>query len=486
MLEAFNTRYKTTGITYKGENETKATTKLGSLVDINFLPIIGLGGEINWGVQPYDAGTNGGIVGTVTYDTTRNELDPADAVTESYQPGIPGVPVSLWVPKPCTATTAEDIANSCRQGHEIVPLKVADTTDPGTMVDNPAADRGALVKGAQVQESYTSEKWQPPRGCTARQYNGQPLTDQQALPEFGAAANRMCVEAPMMGVAIGPSDTTDPSSAGQTVNGNYGFATSKPSTSGRRPTPCTTPTALDLYAPLPDGQEQDLRAQDYIVSVDIPNDPVDGKPMYQVTKEEDVNVFDGDGYLPQENYPPATPAIANDPAGPPNKTPLPPQQPPSQQAGIISACAGAAAHGATSPTERSSPAAAAPSRATTARCAATSWSPCARARRRRPTSTCSPPVPIPTHFWGLTLNDLGPDAATSAASTTARRRACPTCRWASTTGPAGSSTPTHTDFNGLYEALEPSTSTVQLPACRPVRARTCTASSGNDPGQPGH
>ena len=99
MLEAFNTRYKTTGITYKGENETKATTKLGSLVDINFLPIIGLGGEIDWGVQPYDAGTNGGIVGTVTYDTTRNELDPADAVTESYQPGIPGVPVSLWVPQ---------------------------------------------------------------------------------------------------------------------------------------------------------------------------------------------------------------------------------------------------------------------------------------------------------------------------------------------------------------------------------------------------
>ena len=57
----------------QGENETKATTKLGSLVDIDFLPIIGLGGEIDWGVQPYDPGTNGGIVGTVTYDTTRNE-----------------------------------------------------------------------------------------------------------------------------------------------------------------------------------------------------------------------------------------------------------------------------------------------------------------------------------------------------------------------------------------------------------------------------
>ena len=53
------------------------------------------------------------------------------------------------------------------------------------MVDNPDADRGAMVKGPEVQDSYTSEEWAPPRGCTARQYNGQPLTDQQALPEFG-------------------------------------------------------------------------------------------------------------------------------------------------------------------------------------------------------------------------------------------------------------------------------------------------------------
>ena len=189
VLEAFNTRYKTTGITYKGENETKATTQLGSLVDINFLPIIGLGGEIDWGVQPYDPGTNGGIVGTVTYDTTRNELDPADAATEPYQPGIPDVPVRLFVPKACTAAPA-DVANECRQGYEIVPLQVPDPADPTKLVDNPAPDRARSSRVREVQDAYTSEEWQPPRGCTAREYNGQPLTDQQALPEFGTAANR--------------------------------------------------------------------------------------------------------------------------------------------------------------------------------------------------------------------------------------------------------------------------------------------------------
>ena len=43
VLEAFDTRYQTTGITYKGENENNWTTKPGSLVDVNFLPIIGQG-----------------------------------------------------------------------------------------------------------------------------------------------------------------------------------------------------------------------------------------------------------------------------------------------------------------------------------------------------------------------------------------------------------------------------------------------------------
>ena len=93
-------------------------------------------------------------------------------------------------------------------------------------------------------------------------------------------------------------------------------------------------------------------------------------------------------------------------------------------------------------------------------------------------------MPLPTHFWGLTINDLGL-TLTSAAPTTARPRACRTCRSASTTGPAGSSTPSHTDFNGFYEALEPSTATYNCP----VPAGPCPNMYrfiGNDPGQPGH
>ncbi|HUX71693.1 MAG TPA: IPT/TIG domain-containing protein, partial [Cellulomonadaceae bacterium] len=490
VLEAFNTRYKTTGITYQGDNDPTPTTKLGSLVDMDFLPIIGLGGTIDWGVQPYAGADNGGIVGTVSYDTTRNELDPADAVSESYQPGIPGVPVHLYASVPCTATTDAAKANECRQGKAIVPLQVPDPAfvqpDPAApvpvpLIDNPDPHRGALVKGPELQEAYTSETWQPPRGCTARQYNGSPLLDQQALPPFGTAANALCVEAPMMGVAMGPSDTTDPTSAGQTVNGNYGFATSK---LNQWPATDTVhnPDGLALYAPLPAGQEQLLRPQDYIVSVEIPNDPVDGKPMYKVTREEDVNIFDGDTYLPQENYPPATPAAADAPAGPPAGTPTAPSQPPSQQAGIISACAGdlhkvtvtnaAFLAGGGSPFEGQD------------RPLCTDKLVTVRAgQATAPNFTLFTDVPIPTHFWGLTLNDLG--------LTLDKRNV----NYGEAQGlpyvPVGLYDwsgrlvdTTHTDFNGLYEALEPSTGTYNCP----VPAGPCPNMYrfvGNDPGQPG-
>ncbi|TDU83304.1 SdrD B-like protein [Kribbella voronezhensis] len=471
VLEAFNTRYKTTGITYKGANETKATTQLGSLVDLNFLPIIGLSGQIDWGVQPYDPGTNGGIVGTVTYDVTRNELDPAMAATEPYQPGIPDVPVKLYVPLACTDTTPAEL---CRQGYQTEPKQVSDGN--GGMTDNPRY--GAFVKGPEVQDSYTSEKWQPPRGCTARQYNNTPLTDQQALPAFGTAANAMCVEAPMMGLAVGASDSQGGS---QTVNGNYGFATSKINLYPPTDT-VHNPDGLAMYAPLPAGTEQDLPARDYIVSVDIPNDPVDGKPMYQVTKEEDVNVFDGDTYLPQENYPPATPAAANDPAGPPDATPTPPTQPPSQQAGIVSPCAGPL-HTVDVTNENFNAGGGSPYQGYERPSCADKLVGLRANQATAPNFSLFTDVPIPTHFWGLTLNDLGLTLDKRSVNY-GEAQGLPFVPVGLYDWSGRLMDTVHTDFNGMYEGLEPSTGTYNCP----VPAGPCPNMYrfvGNDPGQPG-
>lgn len=480
ILEAFQTGFQTTGITYQGQNETTATTKLGSLVDLSFLPTIGLGARIDWGVQRYAPGTNGGIVGTVSYDTTRNELDPAQAATEGYSPGIPNVLVRLYASVPCDAATAAD-SNQCLKGKKIVPLSIPDPANPtAPMVTNPAADRGALVHGPELNRTL-SETYQPPRGCTARGYNGVPLTNQQALPEFGAIADRLCVESPMMGIAIAPSDTTDPTSAGQTVNGNYGFGTS---TLNLWPPSDTVhnPGGLALYAPLPPGVEQDLRAEDYIVSVDIPANPVGGGSMYKATREEDVNVFDGDTYLPQQNYPPATQAAA-DAAPPAGATPAdPPNQPPSQTGGGVSPCAGALhkvavtnqafIDGGGSPFQGQYRPSCADKLVTVRDTQATA-----------PNFNLFTDVPLPTYFWGLTLNDLG---------LTLDKRSV---NYGEAQGlpfvPVGLydsfgrlSYTTHTDFNGFYEALVPSTGTFNCP----VPAGPCPNMYrfvGNDPGQPG-
>jgi hypothetical protein len=269
VLEHFNTRYEGTGVTVQAYNEDQPTTYPGAGVDINVLPIIGIGGKVDWGVRPYQAGTNGGIAGTVTYDTTRNELDPADAVTEGYQPGIPGIPVHLYA-------VARD-----------------ENGDP--LVETSGPRKGAVVRGPQLADTYTSETWQPPKGCTARQYDGTPLTDQLALPTFGDPAVT-CMEAPMTGFQAAPSEVA-PDGFAQTVNGNYGFAAANhnlyaPDEEGN-PAP---DLQLPLYAPLHCAQDdtrmsdcpadtsydyadQPLRADDYLVGVDIPDDAY-GRPLY--------------------------------------------------------------------------------------------------------------------------------------------------------------------------------------------------------------
>jgi len=434
VLEAFDTRYQTTGITYRGENDPAPTTILGGLVDFNFLPIIGIGGSVNWGVQPYAKGDNGGIAGTVTYDTTRNELDPKDAVTESYQPGIPGLKMHLSAPVKCGTDPA--ITSCSTDGYEL-------------------ANDGSYVKGPELAPSYTTEGWNAPKGCTARLWNGTPLstTDQQALPEQGTAANKTCLEAPMAGVAMGAGNSSDPNSAFTSVNGNYGFS--------------------------------GMPAGDYIVSVEIPKNPKgpQASPLYKVTSEEDVNVFTGDDYVAQEDYAAATHGGGHV-ADPPNKSPLP-SQPPSQQAGIISSCVGATHPVHVDPSvnpdfvnvggspfegqDRPS----CQDKLVTVRVGQTA----------APNFNLFTPVPVPTHFWGLTLNDLGLSLDRTSANY-GEAQGIPYVPVGLYDAFGNLVDTTHTDYNGLYEALEPSTGTYNCP----LPAGPCPGMYrfvGNDPGGPG-
>ena len=110
-MEAYNDSFYTTGVTYQADNQPTPTTVKGAGVDVSVLSIIGLSGRMDWGVHAYDPTgangvdpRNGGIVGTVSYDTTRNELDPQYAAAEDWQPGVSDVPVELYAPVACGTT----------------------------------------------------------------------------------------------------------------------------------------------------------------------------------------------------------------------------------------------------------------------------------------------------------------------------------------------------------------------------------------------
>ncbi len=468
ILEAFNTRYKTTGITVKADNEPQATTYMGAAVDVNVLPIIGLSGRVDWGVQPYAGSETGGIAGTVTYDTTRNELDPKFAFTEDYQPGIPNMLMHLYYPVRDANGDLEHEAD----GSVKVVMDPADPTKP-----------------LEIASTYTSETWEQPTGCIARMQDGSPLTDQLALPPFpsdvlstGDNSQYQCVEAPMQGWQGVPSTKQGDDGFGQTVNGNYAFAATDYS-----------PDALSCLASLQGGDpavtdcpalgdRQDgafpMGADDWVVKAEVPKLP-DGTPMYQVTKEEDVNVFDGDVRMPQENYPLTSAdllAAGTAEAAPGDGGPV------SQQPGIWSDCAGANhtvhvsdpgfLNAGGSPYENQD-------------------RPLCDAKliSTRGNQTVAPnfnfftAVPLPTHFWGLTINDLGISHDKTQVGY-GEAEPLPNVPMGIYDWSGRLVDTVLTDHNGMYEATEPSTSSYNCP----LPAGPCPGMyyfKGNDPGQPG-
>jgi uncharacterized repeat protein (TIGR01451 family) len=284
--EAYADGFQTTGITYQADNQPNSTTVLGAGVDVNIHPVIGLTARFDWGVKAYDKGTNGGIVGTVSYDTTRNELNPAYAAIEDWQPSISDLTVNLYAPVACG-------------------------THPNTPCDADGqyelAQDGSFALG-QLLNQYITENWEQPSGCVARDLNGVPLKfgtmDQQVLPYDPADSNngfqdqtKPCIEAPMQGLQFGPmaeDQGTANAAFGATVDGNYGFGDGCYLADGVTPglfDPDTGDCVTGSLRSLPSNK-------DYLVKVEIPDDAL-GRPMYKVTREEDINIANGDSFVPQ-------------------------------------------------------------------------------------------------------------------------------------------------------------------------------------------
>lgn len=467
ILEAFNTLYKTTGVTVQADNEPTAHTYKGAAVDISVLPIIGLSGRIDWGVQPYKATENGGIAATVTYDTTRNELDPAYAVTEDYQPGIPGLTMHLYYPlkDPSTGEVLYNADGSAR-----------------VLLDSNGKPLDVGGRDANPDGTYTTETWDEPTGCTSRMYDGTPLTDQAALPPFGND-NYICTEAPMSGWQGVPSDKTA-DAFGQTVNGNYAFASlgfdpSALATEAARQAASASPVdgTLSPSDALPADQSLPITDDDFVVKVDIPT-LSNGKPLYKPTQEEDVNVFDGDTRMPQENFP-----IDPDTTPPSGDVGAGAGDPVSQGNGITSPCVGAN-HQVNVTDGGFLSAGGSPFEGLQRHLCDEKLIDVRGGQAVAPNFNLFTEVPLPTHFYGLTINDLGLSQDKTQAGY-GEAQPLPDVPMGIYDWSGKLVDTVSTDWNGYYEALEPSTSSYNCP----LPAGPCPGMyyfKGNDPGQPGH
>ncbi|NLE44307.1 MAG: hypothetical protein GX620_06265 [Chloroflexi bacterium] len=276
VLEAYNDLYRTTGITFQASNQPTETTVLGGGVDVSVLPTLSQRGRLDWGVKPYEqeqtietpyvhylpyvegsgVGTvppeeyvnphlNGGIVGSVFYDTVRAEDNARYAGAEPWQPGTPDLEMRLYA-------TVKDA-----QGNPIT-----DTT--------PGPNFGAYLKGPLLATTVT-EHFVRPKNCQARDVNGDPIDIGVFPPSTG---DYDCLEGMAMGVQFGAEFAE--------LDGNWGFTEIY-----------TDPVSgLPIAAPFP------IPEGDYLVEVVIPKDPVTGRDVFQVTREEDVNIYTGDTFVP--------------------------------------------------------------------------------------------------------------------------------------------------------------------------------------------
>ena len=309
VTQGYWEQFYTVGVTYQTNNQPNETTVManGGFVDVSSFNLIGDQTRMDWAVHTYETNpalgpTTGGIVGEVVATTTRNETDARFQAIESYEPGLPGATVHLYSPVKCDPADATTVPAGTNCTQETTAFGSNNyLTDAVTGAIKPLSDGPDKVSGTPIDlyAPYTSETWQRPQDCVARGFDGAIVPEQVLPPSTGG---HDCLEAPMMSSQVGDNSVGD----FMKVNGNYGFTTVDHDPA--------TGAAL--------GAEETIPVGDYLVSVDPPKDS-NGRPAYEVVKEEDVNIFSGDKFVaPGETplNPPSpnlTPSTTVTPAIPP-------------------------------------------------------------------------------------------------------------------------------------------------------------------------
>lgn len=338
VIQAFNTRWKTTGVTWQACNDPHEHTTLTAAVDVQYNPVIAQCGRLDWAVQPYSGATatqrdpnravtrtdNGGIVATVVYDAVRSRYLGRGQVPADYFTGIPGVLTELFQPVKAPDTApAMQVCNglsvpNVSYNHYFLNCDGSYRTTGATGGYSTTYSAGAVLTtdryGAAnpgTVNAYQSEHYARATGCVARDANGKIIsgtlgangkvrgtmaggnTVTDFLPGLSvdpASANpghyaQACIEASATGVAFGlgtdnlpldPNVPAGPTHGSQTVDGNFGLT----------PTDASGNPAVG----------------DFLAKVDIPGDtvlppvsPGVDRPLYKIADETSANNFAGAG-----------------------------------------------------------------------------------------------------------------------------------------------------------------------------------------------
>jgi hypothetical protein len=312
----FNTRYKTTGVTWQACNDPKEHTVVAPMVDVSYLPIIGQCGRLDWGVVPYNPsanGDNGGIVATMIEDQTRQKYNARQAQTGDFQTGIPGFRFEQYTPikalptdptiDPVTGALLVDPMTGYKlrtdPGHEGQFQTVENLTPPDGQ--NCSSIPGGYVPGT-TPLCYVSENNQQPAKCYPMDANGNPIGFDPTNPKSldFMVAGGACVETSAQSTQFGlGTDNAGPplNHPVQTVDGNYtlGNGSSIPAKNlGDTLVRPVVPVDHVLgVCPAVTGGAQVLPPGCDAQQAGLP------RKLYTYTSEEDVNLFSGAQYVPQ-------------------------------------------------------------------------------------------------------------------------------------------------------------------------------------------
>ena len=341
VIQAFNTRFKTTGVTWQACNDPQEHTTITAAVDVQYNPVIAQCGRLDWAVQPYtgasaaqndpnkpiDRADNGGIVATVLYDAVRNRYlgrtqMPVRLLHRHPRRPHRTVPTGQGTrstpPRPSTCGTAT--APNVSYNHYFLNCDGSyRTTGPHRRVTPPptaTARSPAPTATADAPPSGTVNAYQSPSttrratGCVARDANGKIIS----------GTRRRDGEGDGYAVQRQHRDRLPARSDRSTPRARTRATTRRPASRRRRrrsisawaPTTCrwtrTSPTAPTHgsqtvdgnFALTPTDAAGNPAVGDFLAKVDIPGDtvlpqvsPGVDRPLYKVADETSMNNFAG-------------------------------------------------------------------------------------------------------------------------------------------------------------------------------------------------